>query len=400
LKKIVYHKFFKYLNGKKKRNPGIDMNEFKIPPISTLAGSTISNYFRILSQGRVLPKYYLKIALTTLIVIIATPFHLWERIIFSARLKKFEFRKPPLFILGHWRSGTTHLHNMLARDPGTGFISTYQALFPNNLSSKWLFKTFMKINMPEKRPTDNIRLNVNYPQEDEFAFSNCQPNAYYNFFYFPELYKEYFDKAVLHKNLSIKDTERWYNSYDKLLKKAMINSGSERLVVKNPVNTARIDKILKLYPDARFIFIYRNPVTVFLSTRHFFHNLFPTLWLHPVNNKFIDEMIFEIYERLMELYFELKSLIPAGNLVELKFEEFEKQQLNEMENIYDQLLNEDFSIVRPYFQEYFKSQKDYTKNKYKADKKIVEKIMTRWGKYIEMFGYQLPDDLEIINREY
>lgn len=371
------------------------MNDFKIPPISTLAGSTLFNYFRVLQKGRILPKYYFKIFLTTLIVIIATPFHFWEKMVYSSKLKTYKFQKTPLFILGHWRSGTTHLHNMLTKDPRSGFVSTYQALFPNNLSSKWIFKTFMRINMPEKRPTDNIKLNVDYPQEDEFALSNLQSNAYYNFFYFPEFYKEFFDRAVHHKKLSKKEIDSWYKSYDELLKKALINSGTERVIIKNPVNTGRIDKILKLYPDAKFIFIYRNPVTVFFSTQHFFRNLFPTLWLQHVDDEFIDEMIFDVYKKLMEIYFSQKSLIPPGNLIEIKFEEFEKHPMIELEYIYNNLLDEDFSLAKPFFVDYSNAQKNYTKNKYRVDKKVVDKILVNWGKYMDIMEYNMPDDLII-----
>src|SRR5678816_885369 len=38
---------------------------------------------------------------------------------------------PPLFVLGHWRSGTTHLHNLLAVDDRFAFPNNYQALFPH-----------------------------------------------------------------------------------------------------------------------------------------------------------------------------------------------------------------------------------------------------------------------------
>ena len=83
----------------------------------------------------------------------------------------------------------------------------------------------------------------------------------------------------------------WYNSYDTLLRKALIDTKGNRLIVKNPVNTARIDKLLKLYPDAKFLYIYRNPVTVFYSTQKFFRNLFPKVWLNPVSNDFIDNSL-------------------------------------------------------------------------------------------------------------
>lgn len=371
------------------------MDEFKIPPISTLAGSTITNYFRILRKGHIAPRYYFKIFLTTLIVLIATPFHLWEKIIFRKRLKEFEFKKPPIFILGHWRSGTTLLHNMLTKDPSASYITTYQSLFPTNLASKWLFRTFMRINMPDKRPSDGVELNIDFPQEDEFAFSNLQWNAYYNFFYFPAHYKTFYEQAVHHKNLSDKEIELWYKSYDTLLKKALIDTKGDRLIVKNPVNTARIDKILKLYPEAKFLYIYRNPITVFFSTQRFFQQLCPTLWFHKVDDQFIDDMIFEIYNALMSDYLKYKSLIPPGNLMELKFEEFEQEPVTEIEKIYSNLLNEDFSAVKHYFSEYFTTQKSHKKNKYQVEAETIAAIRMHLGKYIEMHDYEIPEDIHI-----
>jgi len=39
--------------------------------------------------------------------------------------------EPPVFILGVWRSGTTHLHNLLTRDTRFGYANLYQALNPH-----------------------------------------------------------------------------------------------------------------------------------------------------------------------------------------------------------------------------------------------------------------------------
>jgi len=375
------------------------MEEFKIPPISTLVGSTVKNYFKILNKGRIAPQYYLKILLTTLIILIATPFHFWEKIVFNRKLKNFEFKKPPIFILGHWRSGTTLLHNLLSKDPSAGYITTYQSLFPSNLASKWLFRTFMRFNMPDKRPSDGVKLNIDFPQEDEFAFSNLQWNGYYNFFYFPTRYKTFFEQALHHKNLTKKEVELWYKSYDMLLKKALIDTKGERLIVKNPVNTGRIDKVLKLYPDAKFLFIYRNPITVFFSTQRFFQQLNPTLWLHEVDNQFIDKMIFDVYNWLMEDYLEQKSLIPEGNLIEIRFEEFEQNPVKEMENIYTYLLKEDFSKVKNNFSEYFSTQKSHKKNNYLVDENTIASIRKHLGKYMEMYLYELPAEIQIKSPE-
>jgi len=371
------------------------MSEFKIPPISTLAGSTLSNYFKILKQGRIEPRFYFKIGLTTLVVLFASPFHLWEKIFFNRKLAKARLDKPPLFILGHWRSGTTLLHNVLTKDPKVGYVSTYQSVFPNNMASKWLFKTFMRINMPDVRPSDKVELNIDFPQEDEFAFCNTQPNGYYNFFYLPKEYSTFYDKSVHFDKLNEKQIKQWYFAYDRLIKKALINTDRNRIVVKNPINTARIEKLLKLYPDAKFVYIYRNPITVFYSTRRFFQQLFPTLWLHKVDNPFIDQMILDVYTRVMNDFLEQKSLIPSENLIELRFEQFEKQPMAEIEKIYNELWQEDFTAVKPYFSKYLDSQKKHKKNKYEVDAVEMDMLDKHLGKFIELYGYSIPPEVII-----
>jgi hypothetical protein len=371
------------------------MNDFKIPPISTLVGSTLRNFFLVLKGERISPRYYHKIFLTFLIIFIITPLHWWEEVVFNKKLKRFKFEKAPLFIIGHWRSGTTLLHNILCKDPSSGFMTTYFSLFPNNLASKWFFRMFIKLNIPGKRPSDNMELNINFPQEDEFAFSNCQPHAYYNFFYFPSQYRKFYEEAIQNKHLKEKEIEHWYISYDRLLKKALMDSGGSRLIIKNPVNTARIDKILKLYPDAKFLYIYRNPITVFYSTQNFYRKLFPQLWLKEVDPGFIDNLILDVYQRLLSDYQTQKLLIPPGNLMELRFEEFEKNPEYELKKIYSELLNEDYNLVEPYLLKYLNSLTGYSKNKYSVPEDSLNKVVSEWGYFMKLYNYDIPDDLVV-----
>src|SRR5262249_6786987 len=45
-------------------------------------------------------------------------------------LEKVEVQQP-LFVLGHWRSGTTHLHNLLALDERFAFPNFFQVFHPH-----------------------------------------------------------------------------------------------------------------------------------------------------------------------------------------------------------------------------------------------------------------------------
>jgi hypothetical protein len=101
----------------------------------------------------------------------------------------------------------------------------------------------------------------------------------------------------------------------------------------------------------------------------------------------------------MDNYLEQKSLIPAENLLELRFEEFETDPVKEIEKIYSNLLKEDFSSLKNYFSEYFTTQKSHKKNKYLVEEETIESIKKNLGKYIEMYNYKLPEDIQIKTQE-
>ena len=368
------------------------MSEFKIPPISTLLGSTLGNFFRSIRKGRIDPSYFHKVFLTSLICLIASPFHLWEK--FKDR-KITKLDKPPLFIIGHWRSGTTFLHNLLCQDPSTGYVTTYQSVFPNNMHSKLLFKPFMRWKIPSKRPSDNVKLHVDYPQEDDFSLSNMRP-AFYEYFYFPDAYRELFNENVLFKNSGEEEIRGWKADYNKLIIKAKMNTGGKNIILKNPVNTGRINKILELYPEAKFIHIYRNPVVVYLSTKKFFLELIPTLQLQKTTPEQLIDMIFDLYEQLMKAYFSQKDLIPSSQLIEIAFEDFEKNPTKYLEDIYQRLEIGGWQEAAPYFNEYLQNLGSYKRNVYRISRVELDRINKDWQFAFDEFGYEVPKDLEVV----
>lgn len=366
-----------------------NQEKFKIPPVSTLLGSTPSNFFNALRLGHIEPRFYPKLALTFLIVMISWPFQLYERIYFENKIRRFKFRKPPIFIIGHWRSGTTHLHNLLCKDPAHGYVTTYQSVFPNNLLSKWIFKTFMKMNMPDKRPTDNVKLDPDFPQEEEFALANMTSTAFYNFFYFPHEGDIFYKKYV-----RLNGTKSTFDqAYQELLTKAAFNVGKEQLVIKNPVNTGRIKALLKIYPDAKFIHIVRNPVTTYLSTLRFFKALLLTTSLQNYSEEFLKQKILENYKLFMQDYLETKDLIPEANLFEIKFEEFETNDMKYLKEIYDLFDLDSWKQAKPFFRKYAHDQKDYVKSTHSIKKDDLQKIKEEWAFVMDKYEYKIPDNL-------
>jgi len=370
------------------------MAEFKIPPLSTLVGSSWPNFVKSLRGNRIEKKYYPRIVLTALVIALASPLRVYEYLRFKSALKKFSFKKDPIFIIGHWRSGTTILHNVLCKAPTAGFLTTYFSVFPNYIASKWLFKPFMRAKMPDKRPSDNVKLRPEAPQEDEFALGNFIPYIYYNFWLFPDRYKEFYDLYVRFKGKpGIKKTFK--ENYRKLLAKALMDTGGTQAVIKNPVNTARIGVLLEMFPDAKFIYIYRNPLTVYLSSLKFFKEVLPSIWFHRISDEQINKVILDIYIRLLNDYERDKGLIPAGNLTEVRYEDFEQDPITELEKIHRDLKLENFEENKKYFENYLHSVKGYEKNKYTLSENDVEIVRNKWGYAMERFGYSIPSDPDI-----
>lgn len=370
------------------------MSEFKIPPISTIIGGTFSNNFKLLRENSVDKNYALKTYSTALITMLISPFHWYEKNYFNRVLSDYRPEAPPLFILGHWRSGTTHLHNLLCQDPNAGYLTTYQSVFPNNLTSKSIFKTFMRLNMPDKRPGDNVKLGINLPQEDEFALGNMNRHSYYNFFYFPREYARHYQEAVEFK-ISKDEKERWKTDYRRLIYKATRDTQGKFPIVKNPVNTGRIATLLEMFPNGSFIHIHRNPVIVYLSTKNFFTQLMPTLQLQNFDEEDIKAMIVEVYDWLMHAIIKDRAMIPKAQYYEFPFDDLENDPKRVLGQIYEQFQLGDFTKAWTHFDSYLQKQRSYKKNKHTISQQELDTIIDRWGFTMEEFGYAIPESIEV-----
>src|SRR5262249_37202264 len=114
---------------------------------------------------------YLYIALiVTFVSLVHTVLRIVQTAVFGRRVRRTALAAPPLFILGHWRTGTTLLHELLIQDDRHAFPTTYECLEPNHfLLTEGLLTRWLWFLMPSRRPMDNMRAGFDRPQEDEFA---------------------------------------------------------------------------------------------------------------------------------------------------------------------------------------------------------------------------------------
>jgi hypothetical protein len=103
-----------------------------------------------------------------------------SEMIYGSRANRQKVDPAPIFVLGHWRSGTTFLHDLLACDPAHGYPTTYQCFFPNHfLLTGGAVRKWFNVFLPKRRPMDNVPVGVDRPNEDEFAFANLGMGTHY-----------------------------------------------------------------------------------------------------------------------------------------------------------------------------------------------------------------------------
>lgn len=363
--------------------------EFSKLPVNTLVGADWNTFKTVTKGQHIAPEKKTKFFLTKVICrILSTCVPFQER-----KYKKLLADKPmendPLFILGHWRSGTTFVHNIFAQDKHFGYTTTYQTVFPHYVMAlQGFFKPTMGWLMPDKRPTDNMELAPDLPQEEEFAINNSCPYNYYNFWFFPEKMNEYCDRYLTFKAITPKEEQAFKDNFEKLVKISLWNTNGTQYLSKNPPHTGRLKTMSELFPNAKYIFLMRNPYTVFESTRSFYTNTIKPLELHSIPLEQMEQNILRNYMELYHAYKEQKQSLPEGRLYEVRFEDIEKDALAITEDIYKKLDLPGWEEAKPAIEKYIQGKKGYKKNKYQYDPRTVQLVNEHWGEVLGEWGYE------------
>lgn len=339
-------------------------------------------------------KFIPRVLFVTLVSLLTSPLRIYESLRFGRTIKKTVVHPSPIFIIGHWRSGTTHLHNILVRDKNLGCVSMWQAFAPGLclIDERLLKNPFNKIakKMHPTREIDNIPLSMDNPEEEDLAIANMSPYSYLHMYSYPRRATYFFETYITYfGNLPKSTIDKWKKVYLLILRKATLKAGGKRLVIKNCADSARIKALLELFPDAKFIHIYRNPYNIFRSTQHLHKMVMERAQLQEVGQNEHENWVLLFYAQLMRKLLADKSLIPAGNLVEVKYEDLDKEPLAQLRKVYETLGLPGFAEAEPAFRAYLDSISGYQKLAHKhLDDSAITKINRNWQFAFDALGYK------------
>jgi hypothetical protein len=311
-----------------------------------------------------------------------------DRVAYGRKVERVKIEKPPLFILGHWRAGTTFLHELLIRDPEHTYFTTYQCFTPHHfvLTERRLVP-WIGMFIPEKRPMDNMATGWGRPFEDEFALQSLGVSTPYLSIMFPNQGSVYAEYLTLRDLPEVK-RNRWQQELMRFCKRLTFRD-PRRIVVKTPPHTARVRTLLEMFPEAKFVHISRHPFALYRSTVSLWRTLNAEEGLQvPRDESWLGPFVVDSLRTMYDAYLADRELLRDNQLVELRYEDLVEDPKSRIRAIYEQLELGEFARMEPALDAHLHDVKDYRTNRHALDAETEGQLRREWGRYFEEFGYE------------
>ncbi|MHA1185288.1 MAG: sulfotransferase family protein [Candidatus Heimdallarchaeota archaeon] len=356
----------------------------------TLGGASTSNIWRILIQNkfRVHPKYWPRLWYSMALSGVTAPLRMIERLRFNRKVKKHELTEDPIFIIGHWRSGTTFMHYMFAKDKNNGLVTNVETYTPHFFLAFPKFTTaLIDFSLPDTRPMDEIIINAELPGEEEHSMGAFDKYGFFHGQIFIRNAKTY-TKYLTFEKAKPKDLARWKKRYQFFIKKMAFKNKGKRLILKNPANTYRVKHLIEMYPNAKFIHLYRNPYEVYSSSLKFHFSSFKIFALQTWDDEEVKQNVLDIYKETYEGFEERISSVPKENWLDVCYEDFIKKPLETMELVHSKLNISGFEECKPLYQEYLDENRDYQPRVYNFSDELINRVNDSCDFILKKFNYE------------
>jgi len=358
-----------------------------------LLGANFATLARLVIANRVPPVMWPRLAVFFTSAVARMPLSLAERAWTALHADPLEDMPAPVFILGHWRSGTTHLYNLMSRDPRFAWPDPIATGLPwNFVLLGQALRPLLERALPESRLIDNVEVNPDSPQENEIALASMETDSYYHALYFPESLAALFERGAFPDEAGVAPELRGARAsrLKHYCRKLLLKGSGDTLLFKNPIHTGQVAWLRSLWPNARFVHIHRNPYVVFESTRNFYRKLLPAYALQPYDAEAADPVILGAYPRMLKRLYADTADLPESQFIEIAYADLDRQPMQCLEQIYARLDIGEFTEVAARVEDYLKSIRGYKKNPHRFSAETLDTIDAAWGEWLQRWEYKRP----------
>lgn len=286
-----------------------------------------------------------------------------ERLRYRHKMAAIAPPNNPVFIIGHWRTGSTLLHQLLSIDSQWLTPTVFEVSVPEGfLVSRPYYRPVMSKVLGSTRPMDNVKLGFDEPQEDEYALLKLCPGTPLEKLIFPD--KDCPFLAGGHTFIPNGKQELfWRKQYTDFCRRLLLRKPG-RLLFKNPFHSLRIPLLYRWFPQAVFINITRHPSEVLPSTRHMWdvvgsQNCLNGRWQRPGLSD-----IARFYNYLTRYVSDQLSVLPANASYTLSYQQLTVNPFAEIKALYAHFGWEFTDTYQNQLREFIASLKGYKTNNY------------------------------------
>ena len=356
---------------------------------------SVGGYLALLKENhfRIHPARYPMTAMVGACSIFNSALNRLQRLAYDRKIEAVTLDKPPVFIIGHWRSGTTLMHELIALDQERfAFPSNFEAFVPEHfLLTRHLVYPLINILMPSKRPMDAMTMSAASPQEDDFALCSYGAPTPYRRIAFPNNRNQ--DNLQLNPDGiagdASDDAQTVKNALTHFYKSLTLRYPGKQLILKSPPHTGRIAQLAQWFPGAKFVHVSRHPHKLVSSTMRLWQTLdqIQGFQLAKYDDQWLKNYVFQCQSLMYDSYFNHRESLPSNQLAEIRFEDLIQSPSETLAGVYEQLELGDFEPARPQVENYFAERKNHRTNSVELDSQLIAEIDAHWQPYADAFGY-------------
>ena len=262
----------------------------------------------------------------------------------------------PIFVLGLFRSGTTILHRLLGEDPDNRTLPHWESFDPVHTPGgpeprqRKLARTLMLADIVSPSIKAIHPMDANQTDECRGMFTNVFRTPQFNVQYRASGYLDW----LLEQDATIA-----YRHHRRQLQLVHHHRPhGKRFVLKDPTHTFFVDAILEVFPNARFVFIHRDPAET-LSSICSLHAYARSVFSSDVDAHAIGAELSNSYmTRLLEPAVATVDRLPAGRAAHVRAPDLSRDPVGTIAEAYRALGMDLGDTARVAMHEYMRAKRE------------------------------------------
>jgi hypothetical protein len=238
-----------------------------------------------------------------------------------------------VFIIGLPRTGTTHLHGLVSRDPQNRAPSTWEVMYPATRGvdvagiERIRARTQSRLDWANRLAPEFVRIHPIAPDLPQECIA---------------IHAQIFMGIQFHTTHDVRSYEDWFErdsqdlAYDfhrRLLQHLQTQRPGNRWVLKAPGHLFSLAALLRRYPNAKIVHTHRDPLRVMASMASH-ATVLRRAFSDDADPRRVAADWTERWSRALDDFLRVRDRAPAAQFLDIHYDDIERRPIETVERVY------------------------------------------------------------------